>query len=190
MTDAEREKWDQKYRTGDVHLPTEPTPLLRRLVDDLPDGRALDVATGLGRNAAFLAEHGYAVDALDISREGLARARAKWDERDHTGSVEWIQADVDRYAFPPSTYAVAVVSYYRNLDRLDELFEALVPGGVLVYEHPVRPPNASDDSFEYALEANELLDACRDRTVLYYEETWLGDNEKPTATVVARRDDE
>ena len=53
----------------------EPSPLLASVVESLPDGRALDVATGAGRNALFLAEHGYRVDAVDVSEEALAIAR-------------------------------------------------------------------------------------------------------------------
>ncbi len=62
------------------------------------DGRALDVATGLGRNAIALADAGWRVDAIDVSRSQLERAREHAVSR--PAAVEWILADVDSYAFP------------------------------------------------------------------------------------------
>ena len=43
--------WDERFRRGDYPADPDPTGLLRRRVDTLPDGRALDVATGTGHNA-------------------------------------------------------------------------------------------------------------------------------------------
>src|SRR5680860_1021428 len=44
-------------------------------VADLPPGRALDLAAGEGRNAIWLAERGWQVDALDFSEVALSKAR-------------------------------------------------------------------------------------------------------------------
>ncbi|MBM4278855.1 MAG: class I SAM-dependent methyltransferase [Deltaproteobacteria bacterium] len=41
----------------------------------LPNGKALDLAAGEGRNAVFLARNGFEVDAVDISRIGLKKAK-------------------------------------------------------------------------------------------------------------------
>lgn len=67
--------WDERFRDGEYPQDPEPSPVLRRYIDALPDGRALDVATGMGRNAVFLAAHGYQVDGIDRSREGLKITR-------------------------------------------------------------------------------------------------------------------
>ena len=79
----DRERWNEKYRDDDeFDLPENPIPELARRIDTLPDGRALDVATGTGRNARFLADHGYDVDAVDVSDEALDRAERRADDRD------------------------------------------------------------------------------------------------------------
>ena len=41
-----------------------------------PNSRILDVGCGEGRNAIFLAAHGHAVDAFDLSEAGIAKAKA------------------------------------------------------------------------------------------------------------------
>jgi len=55
--------------------------MLERYVDSAHPGRALDVATGTGRNAVHLAAEGYEVDAVDQSRAGLEIARERAADR-------------------------------------------------------------------------------------------------------------
>jgi len=166
--------WDERFREGEYPRNPDPSPVLRGYVSEFPDGRALDVAAGTGRNAVFLAEAGYAVDAIDQSREGLRITRKNAAERGVAGHLNLVQADVPAYEFPAGRYAVATVSFYRAVDRFPDIKEALVPGGYLFVEHHLRstdptPAGPSGDRYRFA--ANELLHACLDLTVLYYEET-------------------
>ena len=66
----DRIKWNEKYRNGDY--PTEPAGIVKEFFSMAPGRTALDIAAGSGRNALFLAEQGFAVDAVDIAEEGLA----------------------------------------------------------------------------------------------------------------------
>jgi SAM-dependent methyltransferase len=60
------ERWNERYRAGELG-PTYPAPVLVETVKLLAPGRALDLACGAGRNALFLAEHGWSVVAVDGS---------------------------------------------------------------------------------------------------------------------------
>lgn len=190
MTD-DRERWNEKYSSDEAfELPTEPIPALAREIDALPSGRALDVATGTGRNARFLARHGYDVDAVDVSDEALDRAAAT-AEREGV-EVTWIRSDIDDFEFERSAYDVVTVSFFAALEHLPELKEALTPGGVLIYEHHLRSSDPIDmgpssDRFRYR--SNDLLRACLDLTILDYRERTRTDDEGRTlavATVVGR----
>lgn len=165
--------WDERFRDGDYPRDPDPSPILRAYVDAFPDGRALDIATGTGRNAVFLAEEGYRVDAIDKSREGLRIARRNARERGVADRTNWIQADVPTYEFPVATYDVVTISFYRALDRLPDIKEALADGGVLFVQHHLRssdPVESGPSGDRYRFGANELLRACLDLTVLYYDE--------------------
>ena len=166
--------WDERFRQGEYPEAPEPSPILRRFIDDVPAGRALDVATGTGRNALFLASSGYTVDAIDRSRVGLEIAREAATDRGIKERIDWIQADVPSYAFPTDRYALVTISYYRAVDRFPDIKEALVPGGYLFVEHHLRstePTPSGPTSDRYRFAANELLHANLDLTVLYYDET-------------------
>jgi SAM-dependent methyltransferase len=183
--------WDERFRRGDYPADPEPSPVLRARVEAFPDGRALDVAAGTGRNAVFLAERGYRVDGLDRSRVGLEIARSNARERGVDDRTNWIRADVGTYCFPTATYDVVTVSFFRVRDRLLDLTEALAPGGVLFLQHHLRTTDdvdvgPSDD--RHRVGANELLRACLGLTVLHYDErTERRDGRTgAVATVVAR----
>ncbi|RXK50349.1 class I SAM-dependent methyltransferase [Halorientalis pallida] len=183
--------WDERFRAGEYPQDPEPDPLLERAVDAFPEGRALDVATGTGRNAVFLADEGYRVDALDQSRAGLEITRENARERGVADRLELVQTDVASHAFPESRYAVVTVSFYRALDRLADIEAALEPGGYLFVQHHLRTTDAVDrgpSTERYRFAANELLRACLDLTVVHYDErTERRDGRRgATARVLAR----
>jgi SAM-dependent methyltransferase len=166
--------WDDRFRAGEYPTDPDPSPVLRRYVDSVPDGRALDVATGTGRNAVFLASAGYEVDAVDKSQVGLEQARENAREQGVEERVNWIQGDASTFTFPPEQYQLITVSYYRAIDRFPDLKEALAPGGYLFVEHHLRSTESTPSgpqSDRYRFGANELLHSCLDLTVLYYDET-------------------
>lgn len=183
MTDSS--SWDERFRAGESPNP-DPSRLLRAYVDALPDGRAMDVATGTGRNATFLASEGYEVDAIDRSEVGLRVAREHARERGIADRIEWIRADVPTYAFPTATYDLVTISFYRAVDRFPDIKEALTPGGVLFVEHHLRSadsPEAGPSGDRYRFAANELLHTCLDLTVLHYEERTESRADGRSATV-------
>ena len=75
-----REKWNDRYRavTGE----RQASRVLRENLHLLPrDGRALDLACGLGGNALLLAEQGLEVDAWDIADVPVAALQAMASKR-------------------------------------------------------------------------------------------------------------
>ncbi|MDF9745263.1 class I SAM-dependent methyltransferase [Natrinema salsiterrestre] len=193
----DRDRWNERYRRDAFDPADDPIPELERRIATLPDGRALDVATGTGRNALFLAEQGYDVDAVDISEAGLERARDR--AADRGVDVDWIRADLAEFDPGRERYDVITVSFFAALEHLPDLKEALAPGGVLVSEHHLRSsdPVAGPSTDRYRYRSNDLLRACLDLTILSYEERRrpvggsggdeTGDGAVAVATLVARR---
>ena len=165
--------WDERFRTGQYPQDPEPSEMLRRYLDAMPDGRALDIAAGTGRNAVFLAEQGYRVDALDGSIAGLEITRERAAERDAADRLELIRADVPSYAFPSEAYDLVTISFYRAIDRFSDIKESLRDGGVIYVEHHLRssePVSSGPSGDRYRFAANELLHSMLGLTVLGYEE--------------------
>ena len=176
MTEADREKWDQRYADGSYRSRTNPSPFLVERLAELPKGRALDLACGAGRNALCLAEAGYEVEAVDIS--GVAIERADATARERGVEVDWRVADLDGFAPPPGRFDLITVIRYTNRDMMERLPEGLVEGGMLLVEHHLRTdaPVAGPSSRAFRLAPNELVDLYRGRLrVLFYDERIVPD---------------
>jgi len=88
--------WDQRYSEAGFAYGTEPNDFLRSEYARIPKGgRVLCLAEGEGRNAVFLAKHGYVVTAVDQSSVGLAKARRL--ASDHGVEISAIVADLADY---------------------------------------------------------------------------------------------
>jgi SAM-dependent methyltransferase len=127
---VDAKEWDTRYAAAERVWSVEPNMWVVEVVDDLPPGRALDVACGEGRNAVWLAERGWQVTAVDFSAVALARGRTASD------AVEWIEADVVAWAPPPGAYDLVLVVYLHLTpgDRravLGRAAASLAPGGTL-----------------------------------------------------------
>jgi SAM-dependent methyltransferase len=69
--------WAEWYDQPGNGLIDQEQPVVRKILDGLPRGRALDAACGTGRHAHYLATLGYTVTGVDSSPEMLAVAKAK-----------------------------------------------------------------------------------------------------------------
>ncbi|MFE9657751.1 class I SAM-dependent methyltransferase [Micromonospora sp. NPDC006431] len=128
--------WDARYASSpDLVWGVEPNRFVVESVDGLTPGSALDLAAGEGRNAAWLAERGWRVTAVDFSPVGVERGRELAARRGVP--VEWRVADVTAYRPVPGSYDLVLISYLHlpaeDLARvLDAARQSLCPGGTLV----------------------------------------------------------
>ena len=99
------EDWDLEYGRPDRAPAQRPGRLLVEAAEGLAPGRALDLACGEGRNAAWLAERGWRVTAVDFSAEALRRARRL------SADVDWRQADVREVEIAEGAYDLVVLAY-------------------------------------------------------------------------------
>jgi SAM-dependent methyltransferase len=172
-----RERWDRRYaESGDSAPARAPSEWLAENEDLLrahagPGRRALDVAAGSGRNALYLAELGFEVEAVDISEVGLARLRAAADERGLP--VHTRVADLESDGLGPGAYELVVNLNYLQRDLFDPLRAALAPGGLLLFE-TFGPAHLAElgkrVSPEFVLGPGELRDAFAALRIVRYAE--------------------
>jgi SAM-dependent methyltransferase len=167
----ERVRWDERYASGAYVPRTQPSPFLLEWLERIPVGRALDLATGTGRNALALAQAGFAVDAVDISAVALDRARTEAERRGL--EIRWVEADLDADPLPGEGYDLITVLRYHNPRLWPRLVAALAPDGWLLVEHHLqtsRQDVAGPRDAAFRLAPGELLEACRDLRIVCYVE--------------------
>ena len=133
MTSSDQKRWNAKYSGVGVLQRVSPDQWLLECIESLAPGRALELACGLGHNALALAQAGWMVDAVDISRTGLQRARELAERC--CADVNWLEADLDQYRPRRQFYDLVIV--FRFLDRRTIppiVADALRTDGWLVYE--------------------------------------------------------
>jgi SAM-dependent methyltransferase len=189
-----RERWNRHYaERGLTPFPDRPSEWLaenRPLLVGPSGRRALDIACGNGRNALYLAQLGFAVDAVDVSDVAVSALRAAALERGL--EVDARRLDLETDTLPVAHYDVVVQINYLQRDLFRALAAALVPGGALVVEtvtraHVEELGNTFDPRF--VLDDNELVRAFPDLLVRHYREgiTDRAGRPRGVASLVAER---
>jgi len=172
MTRADQERWDLLH--AEAGNQGEPSAFLKLVFDQfgssLPPGRAMDIACGQGRNAFFLAQHGFDVTAVDISPVALAKGRKRAEEK--SLSISWQQADLEEAEWSEALFDLIINFNYLQRSLIAQIKRSLKPGAHVIFEtylidqraigHPKHPA--------YLLERNELLDLFRGFRVLCFRE--------------------
>jgi dihydroneopterin aldolase len=169
----------ERTRFAQQVLRADPPPaqFLVQQLHRLPKGKVLDVASGSGRHALFLASLGYQVEAIDRDEQALAQLSAGARARHLTGISSRV-LDLEQPApqdpkLGHEAYDAILVFFYLNRPLFSYLIDALKPGGVLLYEtftvdnhvqrrHPKRR--------EFCLAPCELLSLTPGLRILHYDE--------------------
>lgn len=153
-----------------------PAQFLVQQLHRLPKGKVLDVASGSGRHALFLASLGYQVDAVDHDEQALVRLSTHAKTR-HLTDIQSRVLDLEQPTqdaqLGHDAYDAILIFFYLHRPLFHPLIDALKPGGVLLYEtftidnhiqrqHPRRR--------EFCLAQGELLHLIPGLRILHYDE--------------------
>lgn len=187
--EQDRLRWDERYRAPGYLLGRTPAPFLVEQIDLItrlsPGHAALDIACGEGRNSIFLAHHGFDVTGLDISPEGLKKARRRM--REEGVHIDFRRVDLERYRFTERYDLIVNVNFLLR-DLIPAAVAALTPGGILLFESILDSPGLQGFHTEsFLLQPGELsrLFAPCPGSILHLEER-PGDP-TPTARLIFRK---
>ena len=127
------EAWDERYAATELVWSAGPNQFVEAECADLPPGRALDLAAGEGRNAIWLARHGWRVTAVDFSRVALEKGREVAGDVD----VEWVCRRRDRLGArrrrtTSRSWPTSSSSTDERGAAVRNAFASLAPGGTLL----------------------------------------------------------
>jgi SAM-dependent methyltransferase len=182
--------WEERYRSREhpnEDFATAPAPLLARIAEPLPPGRALDLACGTGRNALWLAQRGWSVTAVDGAPSAIETVRRR--ARQLGLAVDTSVADLERGQFhiAPSSWDLICLCYYLQRDLFELAKRGLVPGGVVIAIVHLAAPGEQPTS--HRLGAGQLAACFQDCRIIHYYEGPPSDpsHQRPVAEIVARR---
>jgi tellurite methyltransferase len=172
----EQQKWDSLY-SAPHDLTIEPAGLLVEHRHLIPrEGRALDLACGMGANALYLAGLGLETMAWDLSPVAIEvlqnESRARGLEL--TAEVR----DLSATTLPENSFDLIYVGNFLERSLCPQIEQALRPGGLLFYQTWVldKPSGKGPANPDFLLTENELLQLFAGLRVRYFrDEGRLGD---------------
>ena len=150
-------------------------------------GSALDVASGSGRNALWLAARGLDTLAVDRNVAAVEGIRGAAAHRGIPLRAEVMDLETETTTLPVAAFDVVVVVHYLHRALFPALKAALRPGGLLVYETFTREQagRGKPTNPAFLLEPGELRELVTPLQILTERE---GDFEgKWLASVIAAR---
>jgi 2-polyprenyl-3-methyl-5-hydroxy-6-metoxy-1,4-benzoquinol methylase len=186
-SEEDRKNWDRLFNTKEYVFGTDPSPFLKESLGLLPKGKALDLFSGEGQNAVFLARQGFTVDAIDFSEVALRKARRL--ALHNKVSIETITADLSKYSIKPENYHVILSIDYMMKSLITEIKKGLKKGGVIVFQSytedqlQIRSPLSVPR--EALLKKGELRELFKEFKILLYRET--NDGKSAVASLIARK---
>jgi len=127
--------WNDRYRLRErpaEDLDAAPTPLVVATAAKLVPGKALDLACGTGRNALWLAEHGWEVTALDAAPAAIEILRTRATERGLKINAVVADLEKDEFQIEPSRWDLVAMCYYMQRNLFEPAKRGVVPGGILI----------------------------------------------------------
>ena len=188
---SDQKRWDKRFRGEGFAFGKEANPFLKKHITLLPKGKALDLAAGEGRNAVFLARHGFEVEAVDISQMGLRKAQKLAEEMGV--KIHALAGDLDTYPIERGKYDLITNFYFLRRSLIPKIKKGLKEGGMVIFETYLleqrKLGTGGPKNPKYFLKPNELLQRFKDFRILFYREGIFreGGKRKAIASLIAQK---
>ncbi|HMA53573.1 MAG TPA: methyltransferase domain-containing protein [Acidobacteriota bacterium] len=164
-----------KPLTGNPALdgPSAPSDFVVETAKGLKPGTALDLGTGRGRNAVYLAGQGWDVTGMDISQAGLNAAKESAAKAGVL--IKTVKADYGSFDFGTEQWDLIVMEFawapVADPAFVAKIEKSLRPGGIVLFEHFVDDPkHPSYAPMIRAVETSALRDYFPGFEILSFDE--------------------
>ncbi len=171
------EEWYYSYCFVD-----EPDGDLLKFLEEVDNGKALDVACGLGRNSFYLASLGYEVIGVDMSEIAIGMMNEK--AKRENSKVKGVVCDIQEYNFSEK-FDIIVLSYIfhyffyhiEQIGILNKFIEYTKEGGLLFIKVPYSDERIGSLSLKEGLLRNALKES-DNKWLIIHEEVRFSEEEK------------
>jgi 16S rRNA G1207 methylase RsmC len=117
-----REEWNERYTARGALWGQGPNQFVADRLQGWPPQRVLDLGSGQGRNAIWLAQQGHTVTAVDLSDVASRQAQ---DIAEAAGvEVDFVAADLSQWEPPPAAFDLVLLSYLQVPDAMRRMIHA------------------------------------------------------------------
>jgi len=139
--------WNKHFERSDPQFRTAPNAFLVEVSGKLTAGKALDLGMGEGRNAIYLAQHGWDVTGVDYAPAGVEKARQRAQSLGL--KLNAIVQDADKFDFGTNQWDLVCLLYAPGAQEVHDfakrLAASLKTGALVVSEQPYATPKSLAD---------------------------------------------
>ena len=182
----QRARWNQIFTDPKAGFNREPNVFLQESIEGRKPGRALDVGSGMGRNALWLAAKGWDVTAIDFSDEGVRLTKEAAAARNL--KIRVVRISADEFDYGSEQYDLIIGMYMHGIfsRNAEKVITALKPGGMVLVE-AYHEDISQKAGRPLGYKSNELLRAFNGLRIKFYEDTTgptdFGNSREPGAIV-------
>ena len=164
-----RDKWNRVY--SEKPLLGFPAAVLTDNDHILPvNGKALDLACGLGSNSLFLEARGLEVHAWDISKVAVSSLAERVNSLQL--NIQTRVVNITAAALPVESYDLVITSHYLDRSLPPAILNATLPGGLICYQTftTEKRINIGPNNPDFLLQPNELQSFVPNCEILAYRD--------------------
>jgi len=181
--DEDKSFWDSFYQQKDFVYGKDAVNFLKEYIDQIPTGSAMVPAMGEGRNAIFLAQHGFDVLGNDISEVAVDKARA--EAKKANVKIKASVADLKQYKFVENQFDFIFLSLYIDRDLNENFKKAVKKGGYIMFYEEIYDGDPKKKHTQFYVRHNELPQILKDFKIITYRE--YDDHGKRVAAALAKK---
>jgi len=137
MKDLWKDRWNERYSTGEFIYGKEPNKFFAEELKKIIPGKILLLGEGEGRNAVYAATLGWNVDAVDQSEMGRKKAMLLSSGR--KVEINYVVEDLSSYVPKQNYYDISVFIFIHLEEKLRNIVfknavDSLKPGGKIIFE--------------------------------------------------------
>jgi len=181
--DEEKSFWDSFYKQKDNAFGKEAVGFLRENLNKISKGKAFVPAMGEGRNALFLAKHGFEVIGNDISDVAIDKAKALAKKMNL--NIKASVVDLKEYPFRENEFDFIFMSLFYDRSLLQGLKKSLKKGGHIMFYEEVYNGDPAKAPTQFWVKSNELKEALKEMQIITYKE--YTDHGKMVVGILAKK---
>jgi tellurite methyltransferase len=182
--DDDRTMWDSFYKSKSNAFGKEAVSFLKDELHQVKKGRAFVPAMGEGRNAIYLAKHGFVVDGNDLSE--VAVDHAMDEAKSQHVAIKGIVGDLNEYHSPDNYYDLVVLSLFYIKDLMPKFKATLKKGGYLMLYERLDVGNGSSVSpDDFLVKAEDVKNNLKDFEIKVFKQ--YKDHDVDVLGVLARK---
>lgn len=119
-----KKRFDQKYKQTPDVFGSSPMPILEKALEIVPNGKALDLGVGNGRNALYLLDKGFEVTGVDMSEEGIKFLKQKLSGNE---KIKLIVEDVTKFQTDEKFDIVCAIGllHFLEVEDIEKLIQKM-----------------------------------------------------------------